>query len=89
MNQTCGTVLEKQGRTHKWHTSVDRIHMDEQRQDDQLEHTYSSSMPIKDIALKTYRERWTIEKDEVGGLGWFTLAARHDDDDIYNTWPLS
>ncbi len=36
--------------------------MDEQRQDDQLEPTYNSSVPIQDIALKTYRERWTIEK---------------------------
>ncbi len=33
--------------------------MDEQRQDDQLEATYNSSVPIQDIALKTSRERWT------------------------------
>ena len=36
------------------------------RQDDQLEPTYNSSIPILDVALKTYRKRWTIEK---GGEG--------------------
>ena len=55
--------------------------MDEQRQDDQLEPTYSSSMPIQDVALKTYRKQWTIEK-----CGWkasrrSTLVVRQDDDD--------
>ena len=34
--------------------------MDEQRQDDLLETIYNSSVPIQDVALKTYRERWTI-----------------------------
>ena len=34
--------LEKWGRAHKCCTPVDPIHMDEQRQDDQLELTYSS-----------------------------------------------
>ena len=38
------------------------LHMDEQRQDDQLGPTYNSSAPIQDIALKTYRKRWTIER---------------------------
>ena len=28
-------------------------HMVEQKQDDQLEHTYSSSVRIQDVALKT------------------------------------
>ena len=36
--------------------------MDEQRQDDQLEATYNSTVSIQDVAMKTYRERWTIEK---------------------------
>ena len=36
--------------------------MDEQRQDDQLEPTYSSSVPIQDVALDTSRKQWTIEK---------------------------
>ena len=53
------------------------LHMDEQRQDDQLEPIYKSSLLIQDVALKTYRERWTIEK----GSGRFFLAVQHDDDD--------
>ena len=31
--------------------------MDEQKQDAQQEPTYNSSVPIQDVALKTYRER--------------------------------
>ena len=55
--------------------------MDEQRQDDQLELTYSSSVPIYDVALKTYRKQWTIEKGGGRGSGRSVLAVRHDDDD--------
>ena len=43
-------------------------HMARQKQDDQLEHTYSSSVRIRDVALKT---------------GISVPQARHDDDDIY------
>ena len=35
--------------------------MDKQRQDDQLEPIYNSSVPIQDIALKTSWEQWAIE----------------------------
>ena len=56
--------------------------MDEQRQEDQLEPIYNSSLPIQDVALKTYQERWTIEMDCRSGLGKSVLAARHDDDDV-------
>ena len=38
------------------------LHMDEQRQDDHLEPTYNSSVPIQNVAVMTYRKRWTIEK---------------------------
>ena len=58
------------------------LHIDEQRQDDQLEPTYNSSVPIQDVALKTYRELRTIEKGNGRGSGRSALAARHDDDDI-------
>ena len=34
--------------------------MAEQRQDDQLEPTYSSSVPIQDVAMKTGWKQWTI-----------------------------
>ena len=51
--------------------------MDEQRQDDQLEPTYNSSVLIQDVALK----RWTIKKDGGRGSGRSVLMARNDDDD--------
>ena len=37
--------------------SCEPIHMDEQRQDDQLEPTYSSSVPILNVILKTWRKQ--------------------------------
>ena len=55
--------------------------MDEEMQDDQLEPIYSSSVPIEDVALKTYRERWTIETGGGRGSGSSVLTVRHDDDD--------
>ena len=55
--------------------------MDEQRQDDQLEPIYNSSVPIQDVTLKTYRKRWTIERGGERGSGISVLMARHDDDD--------
>ena len=56
-------------------------HMAEQKQDDQLEHTYSSYMRIRDVALKTWRKRWTIGRIGESGSGISVLAARHDDYD--------
>ena len=55
--------------------------MDEQRQDDQLEPTYSCSVLIRDVALKTCRKRWTIGIGGERGSGISMLIARHDDDD--------
>ena len=49
--------------------------MAEQKRDDQLEHTYSSHVRIRDGALKTCQRQWTI------GSGISVLSARHDDDD--------
>ena len=57
--------------------------MAEPKQDDQLEHTYSSSVRIRDIALKTCQRRWTIGRGDERGSRISVLAARHDDDDIY------
>ena len=46
--------------------------MEEQRQSDQLELIYSSSVPIQDVFLKTCRKQWTIETGgEIGS--WITL----------------
>ena len=58
-------------------------HIAEQKQEDQHEHTYSSSMRIGDIALKTCQRRWTIGRSGERGSRISVLAARHDDDDIY------
>ena len=55
--------------------------MDEQRQDDQREPIYNSSVPKHRAAWTTYREWWTIETVGERGSGRSTLAARHDDDD--------
>ena len=55
--------------------------MDEQRQDDQLEPIYNSSGPIQHIALKNYREEYTIEKgwgERMSGRS--VLVARHEYD---------
>ena len=43
--------------------------MDEQRQDNMLEPIYNSSVLMKDVALKTYRERWTKETGSGRGQG--------------------
>ena len=56
-------------------------HMAGQKQDDQHEHTFSSYMRIRDVALKTCQRRWTIRKSGERGSGISVLVARHDDDD--------
>ena len=62
------------------------LYMDEQRQDNQLETTYSSSVPIRDVALKTCREQWMIEKGGEKGLGISVLMTQHDAaDDLEKT----
>ena len=50
------------------------LHMDEQRQDDQLEPVYNSSVPIQDVALMDDREGWreSVREIRVGGvIGWW------------------
>ena len=55
--------------------------MAEQKQGYQLEHTYSRSVRIRDIAIRTSQKRWTIGMSGERGSGISVLAARHDDDD--------
>ena len=55
--------------------------MAKQKQDDQLEHTYSSYVRIRDVALKTCQRRWMIGRSGERESGISVLAARHDDDD--------
>ena len=59
------------------------LNMDEQSQDAQQEPIYNSSVSIQDFALKTYRERWTIETSGGKDSGRSMLAERHEDDDDF------
>ena len=52
-------------------------HMAEQKQDDHLEHTYSSYVGIWDVAQRTCQRRWTTGKSGETVSGIFVLAARH------------
>ena len=56
-------------------------HMAMQKQDDQLELTYSNYVRTQDVTLKTCRRRWVIGRSSERGSGISVLAARHDDDD--------
>ena len=56
-------------------------HMAKQKQDDQLEHTNSSDVRRRDVALTTCQRRWIIERSGEKGSGISMLAARHVDDD--------
>ena len=57
------------------------LHMDEQRQDDQLEPTNNSYVLIQDIVWKTSWEQWTLETGGKRGSGRSMLAAWYPDDD--------
>ena len=52
-----------------------------QKQDDQLERTFSSYVRIQVVVLKTYLGRWTIGRSGERGSGISMLPARYDDDD--------
>ena len=62
--------------------------MGDQRHDDQLEHTYSSSLPIQDVTLKTCWKQWAIENCGEKGSEISVLIARYDDDDDIHLVPL-
>ena len=51
--------------------------MNEQRLDDRLGPTYSSSVPIRDVAWKTCQKRWTVEMNGERGSGKSSQVARH------------
>ena len=57
--------------------------MDEQRQDDQLEPTYNSSLLIRNVVLKTCLKPRTREKGGETGSVIFVLMARRDDNNTY------
>ncbi len=58
------------------------ISMDEQRQDDKLELTYSNFVPIRDVTLKTCRKQWTMGRCGERRSEISVLIARHDDVDV-------
>ena len=60
--------------------------MDEQKQDDQLEPTYS--VPIRDVTLKIYWKQWTLGRSGERGSGISVLMARRDDGDDYVRTPF-
>ena len=62
-------------------------HMAVQKQDDQLELTYSNYVRTQDVTLKTCWRRWMIGRSGERGSGISVLVARHDDDD-YSLFPL-
>ena len=55
--------------------------MAKQKQDDKLEHTYSSYVRIRDVALNTCQKWWKIGRSGERGSRISVLAAWHDDDD--------
>ena len=56
-------------------------HMAGQKQDDQFEHTYSSYVRIRDVALKTCQRRWMMGRSGERESGISVQAVWHDDDD--------
>ena len=83
---SCRTLPEKQGRVMY---SYGPPHMAGQKQDEQLEHTFSSYVRIQDVALKTDQRRWTIGGSGERGSGISVLAAQHDVDDVFENYELS
>ena len=70
MRDTVGEVETNSSVTY----SCESLNMDEEKQDNQFEPTYSSSVPMRDVAVKTYRKQWTIgtggERESQGYLCW-------------------
>ena len=60
-------------------------HMDEQKPGVQIEPTYSSSVPIRDVALRICQKQWTKGRWGERGSGMSVLIPRHDDDGVFNT----
>ena len=64
--------------------SCGHVSMDEQRQDNQLEPTYRSSVLIWDVAMRICQKQWTIGSRGTRGSGISMLIVQHDDDDDNN-----
>ena len=79
MHNTAGEV----GTSSLLMYSYGPLHKSEQKQGDQLEPTYSSSVRIRDVALRTCRNQWTIRRGGERGSGISLLMARQDDDESW------
>ena len=87
------TIQVRQTR-HCWRSKDELIsdvllstpHMAKQKQDDQLEHTYSSYVRILDVAPKTCQKWWMIGRSGERRSGISMLAPWHDDDDDDDFW---
>ena len=62
-NKICGILLEKQGRTYKWRSSLDPLHMDVQVLVYQPKLIYISSVQTQNVVWKTCRGQGMIETD--------------------------
>ena len=68
-----------------------RLHINEKEKNNHLVYmddiklfakpTYSSSVPIRDVALRTHRKQWTKGSSGERGSGISALIVWHDDDD--------
>ena len=58
------------------------LHIAKQKQGDQLEPTYSSSVRIRGVALWTCRKWWMIGRGSEKESGISVLMARQDDDEM-------
>ena len=70
---------EEAGASSKEMYSDGRHHMAEQKQDDQLEPIYSSFLRIRDVALRTSQNLWTIGRGGERGSGISVLLARQNE----------
>ena len=77
MRDTAGEV----GTSSKVTYSSGPLHMAGQRQDDQLEPIYRSSVRTRAVTLRTCQKQWTIENGSRGGEGISMLMVRQNDDD--------
>ena len=64
-------------------------HMAKQKQGDQLEPTYGSSVRIRGVALRTCQKWWTIGRSSETGSRASVLVAKQDDDDDFHRNPES
>ena len=76
MQDTAGEVMYSYGPPY----------MAEQKQDNQFEHTFSSYVRIRDVALKICMRQWMIGRSGERGSGISVLAAWHNDDDTLQVW---